>query len=44
MSQGAGSPAELRAEVNLTRNEIGHLWSGGILPLALAIPLGRGEE
>ncbi len=44
MSQGAGSPAELSANVNLSRNEIGHLWSGGILPLALPSPLGRGEE
>lgn len=44
MSQDAGSPAVLRAEVNLTRNEIGHLWSGGILSLALPFPLGRGEE
>lgn len=33
MSHGAGSPAELRAKVNLTKNEIAHLWNGGVLSL-----------
>jgi hypothetical protein len=38
MSQGIGTPAELRARVDLTKNEIAHLWDGGAsrrrLPLA----------
>ena len=33
MSQGVGSPAELRATVGLTRREVGHLWNGGVLSL-----------
>jgi len=33
MSHDVGSPAELRAKVNLTKNEIAHLWNGGILSL-----------
>jgi hypothetical protein len=33
MSHDAGSPAELRAKVNLTKNEIAHLWNGGVLSL-----------
>ena len=41
MSQGAGSPAELSAKVNLTRNEIAHLWNGGVLSLKVE---GRGVE
>ena len=35
MSQEAGSPAELRAKVNLTKNEIAHLWNGGVLSLKI---------
>ncbi len=41
MSQGAGSPAELRATVRLTKAEIAHLWSGGVLSLKVE---GRGVE
>ena len=33
MSQSIGSPAVLRATVNLTKTEIAHLWSGGTLSL-----------
>lgn len=33
MSHGVGSPAELRAKVNLTKNEVAHLWNGGVLSL-----------
>lgn len=33
MSDDAGSPAELRANINLTKNEIAHLWNGGVLSL-----------
>ncbi len=38
MSQGGGSPAELRAQVKLTKNEIAHLWNGGILSLKIEGP------
>jgi len=31
MSHDVGSSAELRAKVNLTKNEIAHLWNGGVL-------------
>lgn len=41
MSQGVGSPEELRATVNLTKTEIAHLWNGGILSLKVE---GRGVE
>ncbi len=41
MSQGVGSPAELRAKVNLTKNEIAHLWNGGVLSLKVE---GKGIE
>ncbi len=41
MNQGVGSPAELRAKVNLTKNEIAHLWNGGVLSLKVE---GRGVE
>jgi hypothetical protein len=33
MNRAAGSPAELRAKVHLTKNEIAHLWNGGVLSL-----------
>jgi hypothetical protein len=33
MSQEVGSPAELRAKVRLTKNEVVHLWNGGVLSL-----------
>ena len=33
MSHSVGSPAELQAKVNLTKNEIAHLWNGGVLSL-----------
>lgn len=33
MSHAAGSPAELPAKVNLTKNEIAHLWNAGVLSL-----------
>lgn len=33
MSRDVGLPAELRAKVKLTKNEIAHLWSGGVLSL-----------
>jgi hypothetical protein len=35
MSHDVGSPAELRARVNLTKNEIAHLWNGGVLSLKI---------
>jgi hypothetical protein len=35
MSQGIGTPAELRARVDLTKNEIAHLWNGGVLSLKI---------
>ena len=35
MSQGASVPTELRARVNLTKNEIAHLWNGGVLSLKI---------
>ena len=41
MSHDVGSPAELRAKVNLTKNEIVHLWNGGVLSLKIE---GRGIE
>jgi hypothetical protein len=41
MSQDIGSPAELRAKVNLTKSEIVHLWNGGVLSLKIE---GRGVE
>jgi len=41
MGQGAGLPAELQAKVNLTRNEIAHLWNGGVLSLKVE---GKGIE
>ena len=33
MSADGGVPAELRASIHLTKNEIAHLWNGGILSL-----------
>jgi hypothetical protein len=33
MTQHVDSPAELRAKVKLTKNEIAHLWNGGVLSL-----------
>ncbi|HSB70134.1 MAG TPA: hypothetical protein VLT62_12440 [Candidatus Methylomirabilis sp.] len=33
MTQDTGSPSELRAKIRLTKREIAHLWSGGILSL-----------
>ena len=41
MSQGIGTPAELRARVNLTKNEIAHPWNSGVLSLKIE---GRGIE
>ncbi len=41
MSHGVDSPAELRAKVHLTRNEIAHLWNGGVLSLKVE---GSGAE
>ena len=41
MSQGNGTLAELRARVDLTKNEIAHLWNGGVLSLKIE---GRGIE
>jgi hypothetical protein len=41
MSPDVGSPVELRAKVNLTKNEIAHLWNGGILSLKIG---GQGVE
>ena len=38
MSHGVGSPGELRAKINLTRNEIAHLWNGGVLSLKVEGP------
>jgi hypothetical protein len=35
MSHDVGSPAELRGKVNLTKNEIAHLWHGGVLSLKI---------
>jgi hypothetical protein len=33
MTQNVGSPLDLRAKIRLTKNEIAHLWNGGILSL-----------
>ena len=33
MTQNVGMPADLRAKVRLTKNEIAHLWNGGVLSL-----------
>ena len=41
MSQDTATPSELRAKVHLTRNEIAHLWNGGVLSLNIE---GRGIE
>jgi len=41
MSHSVGSPAELRAKVNLIKNEIAHLWNGGVLSLKVE---GSGAE
>ncbi len=38
MSHDVGSPAELRAKVNLTKHEIAHLWNGGVLSLKVEGP------
>jgi len=38
MDHGVSSPAELRAKVNLTKNEIAHLWNGGVLSLKIEGP------
>ena len=38
MSRDVGSSGELRAKVNLTRNEIAHLWNGGVLSLKVEWP------
>lgn len=35
MTSNAGPPSELRATVRLTKNEIAHLWNGGILSLKI---------
>ena len=35
MSPDPRSSAELRAQVRLSRNEIAHLWNGGILSLKI---------
>lgn|GEM_PF-671589 len=41
MSQDIRSAGELRAKVGLTKNEIVHLWNGGVLSLKVE---GRGVE
>ena len=41
MSHGIRSARELRAKVGLTKNEIVHLWHGGVLSLKVE---GRGVE
>jgi len=38
MSRDVASSGELRAKVNLTRNEIAHLWNGGVLSLKVEGP------
>ncbi len=38
MADDAGTPAGLRASVRLTKQEIAHLWSGGILSLKIESP------
>jgi len=38
MSADRGPSAELRAKVRLRRNEIAHLWNGGILSLKVEGP------
>jgi hypothetical protein len=35
---GVNSPAELRAKINLSKNEIAHLWNGGVLSLKVEGP------
>lgn len=41
MSQDIRGAGELRAKVGLTKNEIVHLWNGGVLSLKVE---GRGVE
>ena len=38
MSHDVGSSADLRAKVKLTKNEIAHLWNGGVLSLKVEGP------
>ena len=38
MSTDPGPTAEMRAHINLTKREIVHLWSGGILSLKVEGP------
>jgi hypothetical protein len=38
MGRDGGLPAELRAKVNLTKNEVAHLWNGGVLSLKVEGP------
>ena len=33
MTQNVGPTSELRAKIRLTKNEIAHLWNGGVLSL-----------
>jgi hypothetical protein len=35
MTRDIGSSAELRAKVKLTKNDIVHLWNGGVLSLKI---------
>jgi hypothetical protein len=43
MSHGVGWPGGLRAKINLTRNEIAHLWNGGVLSLKVEGPGGEAD-
>lgn len=38
MTSDRGPSAELRAKVRLSRNEIAHLWNGGVLSLKVEGP------
>ena len=38
MNATSGTPAELQAKIRLTKAEIAHLWSGGILSLKIEGP------
>ena len=38
MSHDVGASADLRAKVKLTKNEIAHLWNGGVLSLKVEGP------
>ena len=43
MNSQTKTPTELRASIRLTKNEIAHLWHGGILSLKVEAPDGEAD-